>query len=72
MIPTTSGICALIIAILLIVNDRNSKLSSKFSTFTGKLHIGKDASERLFSTIKGFLLILCLVVIFATLVYYFG
>ncbi len=66
------GVVALILAILLLVNDKNKKVASAFSMITGKLDMNQGTSQRLFSTLKGFLLILCLVVIFATLVQFFG
>lgn len=72
IIPAVLGGGALILGVLLLVNDHNGKLLAVFSNFTEKVHMEKTASERLFSTLKGFLLIFCLVVIFATFVYYFG
>lgn len=69
--PAILGGSALILSIFLLVNDRNGKWLAVFSNFAEKFHMEKSSSERLFSTLKGFLLIFCLVVMFATLVYYF-
>ncbi len=73
ILPIILGSGAFLIAIFLILNDKNEKFSLAFLRFAGKLGIKQDASaQRLFSALKGFLLIFCLVIVFATLVYYFG
>ena len=72
MIPALLGIGALILSIYLVVKDKDAKFSSKYLNKAEQLGIGEEPSKRMFSTMKGFLLLFCLVIIFATLVYYFG
>ncbi len=68
MTPFILGVCALILAVFLISTDKNRGLSLKFIKKNNEEHSAQDHV----SVIKGSLFILCLVVIFATLLYYFG
>ena len=73
IIPAILGTIAVLLGITLVLSDKNERISSFFIGFISKIGVKQDTSaRRLFSTAKGFLLILCLVVIFATLVFYFG
>lgn len=57
------GIAAVLILSCLIVLDRKAGLNSKAIENISRLGISKDASERLFSTLKGFLVIFALALI---------
>jgi hypothetical protein len=69
MIPAILGIGALVLVVILLIGDKNKSVSLKFSNdILGQ----ENPYQRISSTVKGFLLIICLVVILATLIYYFG
>ena len=68
MIPVILGIGALVLVVILLIGDKNKNVSLKFRRDFSEQ---KNPSQRLSSTIRGFLLIACLVVRFATLIYYF-
>jgi len=60
VLPAILGVTAIFVAIFLLISDRKNKSTLNTS------------KSRLTSTSRGSLFVLCLVVIFATLVYYFG
>ena len=72
ILPAVIGVFATLVAIFLLIADKNDKVTARSINLLRLFHLGQDASARLFTTIKGFLLMFCLAVLFATLVYYFG
>jgi len=70
-IPLIVGIFAFIALILLLILDRRKDLNAKGVAYISRLGLSSGASERLFLTLKGFLLITALAFILGAILYYF-
>lgn len=69
ILPAILGVVAFVVLIFLLVQDYN-----KNKIRPTQLNVEQDssASKRLSKTIKGFLLIICLVIILGTVMFYWG
>ena len=69
-IPILLGSLAFIILITLIILDRKEGFNTKGIEFVSRFGISREASERLFSTLKGFLVIFLLAFTLGAVLYY--
>jgi len=70
-IPSLLGFLALIILITLLILDRKKNFNFRMLKIISRFGLSRDSSERFLSTLKGFLLILLLVLIVGAILYYF-
>lgn len=69
-IPLILGFMAVVLVIILLFLDRKQNLNEKGVRYISRLGLSDVASQRLFSTLKGFLLIVLLAAILGAVLYY--
>jgi hypothetical protein len=69
--PIILGFIALIFVIALLVLDRKNSFKGRVIKLISKSGLHNEAASRLFSTLKGFLLIVLLAFVLGALLYYF-
>jgi len=69
-IPLILGLISVFLVIVLLFLDRKQGLNERGAKYISRLGLSDAASQRLFSTLKGFLLMILLAAILGAFLYY--
>lgn len=70
-VPIGVGMLALLMIVILLFLERKKDLTERSVEYVSRLGLSYESSARLFSTFKGFLLIVLLAFVVAAFLYYF-